>query len=212
MGSTPIRVLAIAALLAACGSPDARQTPEPQPQPQPQPEPQPQAQPEPPTSETCANAPTWRFERIEFPPEFAPTLPAGVEKLYFAPGMFKPGEPDYWSYVFSIEIAEAISNDAESVQKFLDTYYVGLIKAVAAAKKHKTPSPAAGVVVEKLPSGYGAVIKTIDAFTGGQPIEVTLDIRVSPDAKCINVAASAAPRKMTVWKQLETARSCVPCP
>src|SRR3954468_9210935 len=40
----------------------------------------------------------WKTETIPFPLDFAPTIPLqGVEELRFAPGMFKPEAPGYWS-------------------------------------------------------------------------------------------------------------------
>src|SRR5688500_2734436 len=41
----------------------------------------------------------WRTETIPFPLGFAPTLPyTGIEELRFAPGMFKAGSDDFWTY------------------------------------------------------------------------------------------------------------------
>jgi hypothetical protein len=43
----------------------------------------------------------WRTETIPFPLEFAPELDyEGLEELRFAPGMFKEGSADFWSYAF----------------------------------------------------------------------------------------------------------------
>ena len=47
----------------------------------------------------------WKGERIELPPTFAPKMKMeGIEEIRFAPGMFKPGEEDFFSYVFVFAI------------------------------------------------------------------------------------------------------------
>lgn len=165
-----------------------------------------------PVAETCAKLPTWRFERIELPPEFAPTLPAGVEKLYFAPGMFKPGDPGYWSYVFSLEFTDAGPTDGDAVTKLLVDYYAGLIGAVAKGKKLTLEAPFAKVkVTTKSGGGFAAEVSTYDAFTTGKPIVVHLDVQPTNSGSCLNVAASPADKSAPIWTELETARSCVPC-
>lgn len=162
----------------------------------------------------CDQAPGWRYERIELPPEFAPDLPPGVEVLYFAPGMFDPAAPDYWSYVFSISATGsadgALPGDAPGIQALLATYYRGLISAVARSKKLDLPDPPAAVIVEPTEVGYLATITTHDAFTGGQPLTVTLDLR--PHGHCLNVVASPAAPKTPIWRALDRARLCLPCP
>jgi hypothetical protein len=100
-----------------------------------------EAEPEPAISQPAAepdpcDAPfdDWRYERIALPPEFAPTLPRGVEHLYFAPGMFEPASPGYWTYVFLLEL-EAPLADTEAVEALLTVYYQGLVTAVARSTK-----------------------------------------------------------------------------
>jgi len=164
-----------------------------------------------PKSQTCSRAPDWRFERIELPPEFAPTLPAGVEKLYFAPGMFKPGEADYFTYVFSLAFNEPGAATGEAIKEMLELYYVGLISAVAKGKGTAPKEPIATVAVTEAGGGFEAVIETVDAFTTGDPVRLLLDIQISSDATCVNVAASPAERGKPVWSELRAARECVPC-
>ena len=83
----------------------------------------------------CDQAPGWRYERIELPPAFAPTMARGREELFFAPGMFKPKAPSYFSYVFSLVFEQARTFDAASMRALLNTYYRGLMSAVAKGKK-----------------------------------------------------------------------------
>ncbi len=164
---------------------------------------------------TCEAAPGWRFEEIALPPEFAPTLPSGVEHLYFAPGMFKEGDPGYWTYVFSLRFDKPLAVDHASTKTLLTDYYSGLISAVAGSKSVAVPDPAAVVeltaAVRLRDNGFVATVKTVDAFVTAKPIEVTLDLQFGPQKDCINVAASVAPRSDAIWTELTRARACVPC-
>ncbi len=73
----------------------------------------------------------WKTEVIPFPLGFAPTVVhAGVEELRFPPGMFKPEERDYWSYVFAWRLTDAASLDAASLGAELTAYFAGLVAAV----------------------------------------------------------------------------------
>src|SRR5882757_1118456 len=69
----------------------------------------------------------WRTERIEFPIPFAKDLDyKGSEDLRFAPGMFKPEAPDYFSYAIVMWIDGALSFEPASLEKDLLKYYKGL--------------------------------------------------------------------------------------
>jgi hypothetical protein len=79
--------------------------------------------------------PEWKGERLDLPPGFAPDLGwTGVEHIRFAPGMFKAGEPDFFSYVlvFLLEPGSDVSESA--LKRELLVYYRGLSKAVMAGK------------------------------------------------------------------------------
>jgi hypothetical protein len=78
-------------------------------------------------------SPPWRGERIPLPPGFARDLGwTGVEEIRFAPGMFAPTEPDFFSYilVFALEPDSDISE--KGLKRELLTYYRGLSKSVMA--------------------------------------------------------------------------------
>lgn len=79
--------------------------------------------------------PGWRTETILFPLDFAPDVPySGLEELRFAPGMFKPGEPDFWTYAMVWWVAADAPTDGLSLQKYLTAYMRGLSTAVAEAQ------------------------------------------------------------------------------
>src|SRR6516225_1737845 len=78
----------------------------------------------------------WGKERMEFPLGFAKDIDhKGVEELRFAPGMFKPEAPDYFSYAFMMWLEGSIPLDPLSLEKDLLKYYKGLCASVAASRK-----------------------------------------------------------------------------
>lgn len=169
------------------------------------------AKPPPETTEkprppVCAGASGWRSERIELPPEFAPSLPAGTERLYFAPGMFKAGAPDYWSYVFSLRFEKASIDGGPALERLFTAYYRGLIGAVA--KQKKMAFDPASVAVRRV--GGDLAIDLVDAFGSGEPVQLRLEVQAS--ARCLSVAASPASPDAAIWSRLRSARDgCVPC-
>lgn len=76
----------------------------------------------------------WRTESFAFPIDFAPTLAhRGVEELRFAPGMFTPGDPGYWSYAFVWRLDDPADLAPDALAAELTTYYAGLAKALGVA-------------------------------------------------------------------------------
>lgn len=152
------------------------------------------------TTPSCAALPQWRYELIDLPPEFAPSLPAGAETLWFAPGMFKPDAEDYFTYAFSMEWNEPVEPTAAALEPMLVDYYQGLMAAVAGGE----PSREASVRVSE--DGTTATVVMSDEFTKTPEIEVSL--RISGDADCLRVFATAKPSD-GVWSALESANGCL---
>ena len=74
----------------------------------------------------------WGGERLDLPTEFAPKMKLeGVEEIRFAPGMFKPEDDSFFSYVFVF----AVSADQELSEKLIAeemlVYYRGLAESVS---------------------------------------------------------------------------------
>lgn len=121
--------LALAFVLAACGSPSpassssaAVST---------SPAPAPVGLPAPPPEKPWPVPAGWRSEVIPFPLEFAPAIAhRGLEDLRFPPGMFDPSSPDYWSYTFTWHTDDAAELDAGALGRELTEYFAGLIAAV----------------------------------------------------------------------------------
>ncbi|MEM6992787.1 MAG: hypothetical protein AAF721_19890, partial [Myxococcota bacterium] len=151
---------------------------------------------------TCDAAPAWRYERIELPPPFAPSLPAGVEVLWFAPGMFEPAATDYFTYSFSLRWAGAGLGDTP-LPDALHAYYDGLMRAVAGSRDAE---PRAPVVVALAEDGRSGTVTLSDEFTGGETI--TVHLRVGGDASCMRLYATAKPTE-AIWARLAATDACL---
>lgn len=151
---------------------------------------------------------TWVGETIQLPPGFAPELPSGREVLLFAPGMFDPDAEDYWSYTFLMDIAEA-DVDRQRLEELFELYYDGLIRAVSEGKAFEVPADPATVSFSGGGDDYRGELRTFDAFTEGQPIEVNLVVEVaggSGERSLLRVQASPqAVHGHPVWAALGVA-------
>jgi hypothetical protein len=149
-------------LLAACGSSAAPPKIDP-----------PAPTPTPPANATTEPWPTpagWKSETIPFPLGFAPSLAhRGVEELRFAPGMFDPAAPGYWSYAFVWRVENAAELDAKQLGDDLTTYFRGLIAAV---DKTLAVDPVAATATGGGPR-FELKARVIDAFKSKQPVDLT---------------------------------------
>lgn len=169
----------------------------------------------------------WRTERIEFPIPFAKDLDyKGLEDLRFAPGMFKPEAPDYFSYAFLFWIEGAMSFEPKSIETDLLKYYKGLCAAVAKSRKLDVDLSKIAVQVKKLdPKGklggedadrFEATIDLVDAFVTGKPLKLNLELwtRKADAGKrsCLFALASPKEKSEGVWETLRKIRSDFVCP
>lgn len=149
----------------------------------------------------------WGTERIVMPPAFAPELPAGVEVLLFAPGMFDPGAEDYWSYVFRMRIGEP-DLSVGRLHEILELYYDGLMASVAADRGLDVgEDPASVILLSQPPDEYFASIETVDAFVTGEELVLNAVLRLVPEVggTQIEFMASPQPRAHEIWDDLEDA-------
>ncbi|MFP6738045.1 MAG: hypothetical protein VCD34_04815, partial [Planctomycetota bacterium] len=73
----------------------------------------------------------WRGETISLPPGFAPGMKLqGLEKIRFAPGMFKPESENFFSYVFVFRLGPKQDLSLKTVESEILVYYRGLATAV----------------------------------------------------------------------------------
>jgi hypothetical protein len=141
-------------LLAACGSSAAPPKSEPPVAAKPEPWPTPAG---------------WKSETIPFPLDFAPQLAhRGVEELRFAPGMFDPAAPGYWSYAFVWRTEDAAQLDAAQLGGELVAYFRGLISAV---DKTLSVDPVTATATGAGPR-FELTAHVIDAFKSKQPVDL----------------------------------------
>jgi hypothetical protein len=162
-----------------------------------------------PAADACASISDWRSEIIEMPPEFAPTLPAGREELRFAPGMFKPESPGYFTYAFVIQLAQPMPADRAQIDSLLDRYYQGLVAAVATDRGLTIPIERVDATVTGQAPAFQATVSMYDAFVTGKPLTLHMDVTMT--GACLRAAASPQPRTHEVWQQLAQATACLPC-
>lgn len=152
----------------------------------------------------------WATELIQFPPSFAPTMPAGRESLLFAPGWRTEGSGEVWAYVLLMEI-EQPNLDAGGIAHIFDLYYDGLMGSVARNNKPFTiPEDAAQVTIESLGNNhYAGQIQTFDSFKDGSPLTLNFLVTAeypNPNSTLLKVQASPeTPGQNPVWAKLQQA-------
>ena len=158
----------------------------------------------------------WRPETITLPPAFAPELAIeGSEELAFAPGMFRPGAEDYFSYAFGMRLETSDAVDAEFLEWFLDGYFQGLCAAVGGERLGKSEEEIAAIRsrVKLGGRGYQAVVDLFDPFSAGDELRLFLEIeshrwqdRVEAPGETIDVLvlASSHERGAEVWDKLDS--------
>lgn len=159
----------------------------------------------------------WATERMTFPLGFAKDLDhKGVEDVRFAPGMFKPDAPDYFSYAFLMWLEGTVSFEPAALEKDLLTYYKGLCAAVSRSRKLELDLSKISVKVVRqekkgrLAGGEADVshaqIDWFDPFTTGKPLTLHLEIwtRSAEEGKrsCLLALASPKEKSAPIWGAL----------
>ncbi|MCP5020412.1 MAG: hypothetical protein GY930_01435 [bacterium] len=152
----------------------------------------------------------WATELIQFPPHFAPTMPAGRESLLFSPGWRTEGAEDNWAYALLMELEEP-NVGAERIGEILDLYYDGLMGMVARNNKPFTiPEDPSDVTMRSLGDGrFEAQVKTYDSFKDGSPLTLNMLVAAEyPNATTTILRIRACrhePGNTQVWDQLQQA-------
>lgn len=147
----------------------------------------------------------WRFERMDLPADFAPDLPvAGFEELRFAPGMFEPAAPGYFSYALAVRSESRLEVDAAFLEDFLVRYYRGLCAAVGESRGMALDVSGVSARVAPGAHGFAAQVELFDAFTSGAPLTLAIEISVhhGDDSTELLGLASPAARDAGVWRTL----------
>ena len=164
----------------------------------------------------------WRTETIPLPLDFAPELEyEGLEELRFSPGMFAEIEVDFWSYAFIWWVPEETHFDAERLRLDLESYFRGLMTAVAKAREFDPGEPEYVVELEAVESSssdhaqWQGTVSTYDAFTTRKPIKLGVRIEIVPCPSQGHVAAffqlSPQPIHHRIWEVMAEMRSGFRC-
>ena len=143
----------------------------------------------------------WREDVMKLPPDFAPQMSwTGWEIAEFSPGMFKAGEPDFFSYVFVIQIEEA----EPDWNRQLSLYFSGLARALM-KDSSLDDSDFEVSLVGDAKSSYGNV-KWIEPFATKKPQKLYLEcwqLRKGIWYGCV----SPKPWDRPIWTELR--RICI---
>lgn len=157
----------------------------------------------------------WTGEVIALPSGFAPDLPNGVESLLFAPDWRAPDSEFFWSYVFAMWIDGSVP-DTDALDAMFESYYDGLIRAVAGGKGRDVGEDPADVrVTYDSPGAYRATIEMPDAFGDFETVKLNVRIDAARDAgnsTVLRVRASPQPVGHEVWRSLEAAVASIERP
>jgi hypothetical protein len=170
----------------------------------------------------------WAKETIALPPAFALDMKwKGAEELRFAPGMFKAGAGDFFSYALLFWLPDDQKIDRKTMERELLAYYRGLATAVLKSKKQKVDAKAFTLTITdarekpgKRPggesvAGYTGELKWTEPFATGKPQTLRLEIHAWPAEKhkhhCVFICASPQPEAAAVWKTLREIRSGCTC-
>lgn len=161
----------------------------------------------------------WGKETIALPPEFAPKMQwSGQEELLFAPGMFRPTEPDFFSYAFVLRYPSQASVSPEKLAELIKHYYSGLMSAVAKGKKEldsatKTLAGQASVTIVNSGKTIQLLIETFDSFATMKPIALQMraSIETIGSGICVRAAVSPQSSEHKVWGELDVALASLPC-
>ncbi len=153
--------------------------------------------------------PGWRHERLAFPLSFAPELELrGFEDLGFAPGMFAPDSDSdsYFSYALALRLEGEVEVDEEFLDDFLETYYRGLCRAVAAERKIELDLRSISATVRRDGGRFFASVALFDPFVTGEPLELALELESRPAPRATELLGLASPLDpdAPIWKELRT--------
>jgi hypothetical protein len=157
--------------------------------------------------------PGWRAEIIPFPLDFAPTIQhKGIEELRFAPGAFKAGTPDFWSYAFVWKLEESKSLDIPQLEEELTAYYKGLCLAVGKGK-YTFHESRFKVRLQWQGKSLIGQIESYDPFATGKAITLRVVIHQRLCAKGIRLvfAVSPKPESDPIWTTLNQLQSDFTC-
>lgn len=158
----------------------------------------------------------WRGETIDLPPEFAKDMKLkGVEKIRFAPGMFKPDAADFFSYVLVFRLEAEPELTIEVVERELLTYYRGLATAVGRGEIKTDDFSISMKKVEETETevnvaNYTATLKWIEPFATSKSQTLNVELRVwkAEESKHSWIFMAVSPNKSDdpIWESMHQIR------
>jgi hypothetical protein len=126
----------------------------------------------------------WSAESNKFPFEFASTLPyRGTEEVRHAPGMYKPGTRDFWTYalVWALEGEPPVGET--DLEANLTTYFKGLTESAGGSKFNLDPArynttlqPASDAAIAgHTAKRYIGRVALYDGFATGLPLDLNTE-------------------------------------
>ena len=156
----------------------------------------------------------WQFEKFKLPPVFAPNFPYnGFEELRFSPGMFVKDSTTYFTYAFAAELDSIHSISQNDIRNYLLDYFKGLCSSTARDRHLSIDTSKITVETERKKTTekeviYNAVLNIFGVFTDGEPVKLSMEIKVLNDrvASKVFLLFIASPQEKTdaVWKGLYT--------
>lgn len=143
----------------------------------------------------------WREEVIALPPDFAPEMSwKGAEVLRFSPGMFKPEEEDFFSYVFLLELSQGLPD--WNTQLML--YYEGLAKSVMGNPNLDTSG--FELQLSGRPGAFQGTLSWVEPFVTKKPQILYLETRkIGPKLWFVCVSPQKPDRP--IWTEMRTIRN-----
>lgn len=159
----------------------------------------------------------WRGETITLPPGFARDMSLkGIEEIRFAPGMFKAGREDFFSYALVFWLPENKPLDQKTMHAELLKYYQGLAAAVGEGKNLKIDTKAFKLnlkPVEKKKGEYTATLQWVEPFVTGKAQTLRFELKAADvpgmKASYLSMAVSPQPADHAIWKSLRKALASV---
>ena len=161
----------------------------------------------------------WFGERIDVPTSFAPDMSwKGIEEIRFAPGMFKPGQPDFFSYAFVFSLEPDSDLSPKSIREQILIYYKGLSRQVSKGKGRKVdvskfsvelvPEKKSSIIPTQADksSSYIGTLRWVEPFATGRDQTLRFELQAWKDngRKRAYIFVCVSPQKTDapIWKKL----------
>lgn len=152
----------------------------------------------------------WTKEVFLFPLRFAPDVDyQGKEEAYFPPGWRVEESEEFWSYVIAWHVESPEEQSSEELEREIEKYFDGLMKAVNKKRDFKVPSTKVDLVAEDNEgsvSHYSGKLELYDSFVKEEMFTLHAEIEYHPcsfdQQSTIIIRLSPSSRNSDIWKTL----------